>query len=100
MVKMAKPSSQQNVWFPLEIQQLRKRCEFQESIVAAKIEYNLGNMNNCENQSNGPKLGTPKWLLKPLVFEEKSMLRLEDKTQAVLAYNYLRFFDDFDDNKG
>ena len=41
--------------FPLEIQQLRKRCEFQESIVVAKIKYSLGNMKNCEDQPNRQK---------------------------------------------
>ena len=71
-----------------------KRCEFQESIVVATIEYNLGNMKNCEKQSNRPKirhskkaynsnrfwrkidvdaswqkLGTPRMLMKCVVFE-------------------------------
>ena len=80
--------------FPLEIQQSRKRCEFQESIVVAKIEYNLGNMKNCENRSTTAKKGnskkaynsccfwrkidvdaprrkrgTPRMLMKPVVFE-------------------------------
>ena len=41
--------------FLVEMQQLRKRCKFQESIVAAKIEYNFGNIDNCENRSTTAK---------------------------------------------
>ena len=69
--------------FPLEIQQWRKRREFQESIVVAKIEYNLGNMKNCEDQPNRQKKDTPKKHLKPIVFDEKWMLKLQDKNQTL-----------------
>ena len=57
--------------FPLVIQQSRKRCEFQESIVVAKIEYNLGNMKICENRSTTTKKDIPKRLIKPDAFEKQ-----------------------------
>ena len=80
--------------FPLEIQQFWNLDEIMDSIDVAKIEYNLGNMKDCENQSSTrkkrnskkayetcrfrrkidddaprPKKGTFKKLMKPDVFE-------------------------------
>ena len=46
---------------------------------AAKIEYNLGNMKDSENQSTTAKRDTPKRFIFTVVFEEKSMITLQDK---------------------
>ena len=46
---------------------------------AAKFEYNLGNMKDCENQSTKQKRDTPKRLIIIIVFQEKLTMMLEDK---------------------
>ena len=65
--------------FPLEIQQFWNLHESMDSMNAAKIEYNLGNMNNCENQLSTRKKGTPKRLMKPNDFEKQSMMMFQNK---------------------
>ena len=42
--------------FPLEIQQFRNLDEIMDSMDAAKIEYNLGNMKDYEKQSSTRKI--------------------------------------------
>jgi len=69
--------------FPLEIQQFWNLHEIMDSMNAAKIEYNLGNMKDCENQSSTRKKESFKRLMKPIVFEEKSMMMLQDKKGRV-----------------
>ena len=48
--------------FPLEIQQFWNIDEIMDSINAAKIEHNLGNMKDSECQPSTRKKGTPKGL--------------------------------------
>ena len=50
----------------------------------AKIEYDLGNMKDNENQlTTTKKIGTPKRFIITIVFEEKWTIMLEDKNQAL-----------------
>ena len=77
---------------PMEIQQFWNLDEIMDSINAAKIEYNLGNMKNCENQLSTRKKGTPKKLMKPVDFEQKSMMMLQGKKMHFQkAYETCRF---------
>ena len=94
--------------FLLEIQQIWYINKLNESITVAKFEYNIGNMKDCEKQSTKAKKGhskkaynywrfwrkmdddaqrqkrgTPRMLIITVVFEEKTMLRLQDKNQAL-----------------
>ena len=46
--------------FPLEIQQFWNLDEIMDSMNAAKIEYNLGNMKDSENQSSTRKIRNSK----------------------------------------
>ncbi len=45
----------------------------------AKFEHYLGNKNDYENDVVQPKRGTPRMLIITVVFEDKSMLTLEDE---------------------
>ena len=62
----------------MEIQQFWNLDEIMDSINAAKFEYNLGNMKDCEMQSSTKKRGTPKRFI-IVVNEEKWTMMLEDK---------------------
>ena len=86
--------------FSLEIQQFWHMCKINESINAAKFEYNLGNMKDCENQSATQKSGTPKRLTITDIVWRKSMLTLQDIDQALseCVWN-LPFLKSVDDNK-
>ena len=92
----------------------------------AKIEYNLGNMKDYENQSEQEKirnskntynycsfwrkididaprqkLGTHRMLIITVVFEENSMLTFQNQKGRLQECLYLlSFLKDFDDNKG
>ena len=70
-----------------------------DSMNAAKIEYNLGNMKDSENQSSTKKKGTPKRLMKPVDFVQKSMMMLQDKKKALSKSLWNQsFLNDVDDN--
>ena len=57
--------------------------ETNDLVNVAKFEHFLGNMKDYENHSATTKNGTPKRLIITIVFEEKSMLMLQDKNQAL-----------------
>jgi hypothetical protein len=57
------------------------RCEIIESINAPKFEYFLWKYGDSEIQSIQPKKGTPRMLMITEVFEEKTMLRLQNKKE-------------------
>ena len=65
------------------------------------LSISLGNMKILKFSRSNQKSGTPKMLIITGVFEEKTMLRLQDKNQALQECLYLlAFLDDFDDNNG
>ena len=71
------PWTRQNLSISLEISKVTKMCQ--------------------TNQ----KLGTPKRLMFTIVFEEKSMMMLQDKNHALQkCYELLSCLKDFDDNDG
>ena len=104
--------------FPSEIQQFWNMDKIKRSVNAAKIEYNLGNMHNCENRSATakkrhsknayktnrfwrkmdveaprPKNDTPGMLIKPIVFLRILMItkveaRLRSSKMWILARTY------------
>ena len=65
------------------------------------LSISLGNMKILKISRSNQKSGTPRMLIITVVFEEKTMLRLQDKNQALQECLYLlAFLDDFDDNNG
>jgi hypothetical protein len=71
-------------------------------VVVAKFEYFLRKYVRIPKISrSNQKSGTPKMLIITYVFEEKTMLRLQDKNQALQECLYLlAFLDDFDEING
>ncbi len=69
--------------FSLEIQQFRHINKINELMDAAKFEYFLGNMKDCENQSDQEKKKTLRMLIITVVFEDKSMATLQNKNQEL-----------------
>ena len=86
--------------FPLEIQQFRNLDEIMGSVDAAKIEYNLENMKDSENQWSTRK---KKQFQKPYK-TWRFWTKIDDdaptqkKTVSKSLWN-LSFLNDFDDNK-
>ena len=80
--------------FPLEIQQLWKRSKFNESINAPKIEYNLRNMKDYENQSATTKRGhSQKYCNCCRFFNKNGWWRSKTKRRHLQKpYNYCRFW--------
>ena len=65
------------------------------------LSISLGNMKILKISRSNQKRGSPRMLIITDVFEEKSMLRLQDKKGAVQECLYLlSFLKDFDDNNG
>ena len=65
------------------------------------LSISLGNIEILKFSRSNQKSGTPRMLIITVVFEEKTMLRLQDKNQALQECLYLlAFLDDFDDNNG
>ena len=65
------------------------------------LSISLGNMKILKISRSNQKSGSPRMLIITDVFEEKSMLRLQDKKGAVQECLYLlSFLKDFDDHKG
>ena len=65
------------------------------------LSISIGNMKILKISRSNQKRGTPRMLIITVVFEEKSMLRLQDKKGALQECLYLlAFLDDFDDNNG
>ena len=68
---------------------------------APKFEYFLRKYEDSENQSIQPKNYSPRMHIITGVFEEKTMLRLQDKNHPVQECLYLlACLKDFDDNIG
>ena len=65
------------------------------------LSISLGNMKILKFSRSNQKSGTPKMLIITYVFEEKTMLRLQDKNQSVPeCLCLLAFLKDVDDNNG
>ena len=54
-----------------------------QSVNVPKFEYFLRNIKDYENKSATTKKGTPRMLIITVIFEEKSMLMLQNKNQAL-----------------
>ena len=65
------------------------------------LSISLGNMKILKISRSNQKSDSPRMLIITVVFEEKTMLRLQDKNQTVQECLYLlAFLKDFDDNNG
>ena len=65
------------------------------------LSISLGNMKILKISRSNQKSGSPRMLIITVVFEEKTMLRLQDKKDAVQeCLQLLSFLDDVDDNNG
>ena len=65
------------------------------------LSISLGNMKILKISRSNQKSDSPRMPIITGVFEEKTMLRLQDKNQTVQECVYLlAFLDDFDDNNG
>ena len=65
------------------------------------LNISLGNMKILEINRSNQKRGTPRMLIITDVFEEKTMLRLQDKKGELQeCLQLLSFLKDFDDNNG
>ena len=65
------------------------------------VSISLGNMKIPKISRSNQKSASPRMLIVTVVFEEKTMLRLQDKNQPVQECLYLlAFLKDFDDNNG
>ena len=65
------------------------------------FEFPSGNMKILKIRRSNQKSGTPRMLIITVIFEEKSMSRLQDKNQGLEeCLQLLSFLNDFDDNKG
>ena len=63
------------------------------------LSISLGNMKILKISRSNQKSDSPRMLIITDVFEEKTMLRLQDKNQALQECLYLlSFLKDFDDN--
>ena len=65
------------------------------------LSISLGNMKILKISRSNQKRHSPRMLIITVVFEEKSMLRLQDKNQGLQeCLHLLSFLKDFDDNNG
>ena len=65
------------------------------------LSISLGNIKILKISRSNQKSDSPRMLIITDVFEEKTMLRLQDKNHPVQECLYLlAFLDDFDDNNG
>ena len=65
------------------------------------LSISVGNMKILKISRSNQKSDSPRMLIFIVIFEEKTMLRLQDKNQTVQECLYLlAFLDDFDDNNG
>ena len=65
------------------------------------LSISVGNMKILKISRSNQKSGTPRMRIITCVFEEQTMLRLQDKNQALQECLYLlSFLKDFDDNNG
>ena len=65
------------------------------------LSISLGNMKILKINRSNQKSPSPRMLIITGVFEEKTMLRLQDENHPVQECLYLlAFLDDFDDNNG
>ena len=98
---MTNPSTHQNVWFSFGNTTLLKSRRNHGLDERSKIWiYSLKNEGLWKSVIDKKKRGTPKRLVKPVVFEENSMMMLQDKKGAPSKSLWNQsFLHEFDDNE-
>ena len=90
-----------NVLFHWKYNNYEKDMKSSNPWTLQNLSISLGNMKILKICRSNQKRETPIMLIITVVFEEKSMLRLQDKKGRLQECLYLlAFLDDFDDNNG
>ena len=99
---MMNPSTLQKVYvFHWKYNNYEKDVKSLNPWTLQNFSISIGNMKILKFSRSNQKSGTPKMLIITYVFEEKTMLRLQDKNQALQECLYLlSFLKVFDDNNG